>query len=235
MYFPYYFDWTLIILIPAIVLSFWAQAKVSTTFSKYSQVRCSRGYTGADAARKMLNANGLDSVPIYAIQGTLTDHFDPRNNSISLSDPVVDEQSISAIAVACHECGHAIQHNEGYSLLRLRDNLVPLVNITSGFSWPVAIIGLIMMASGYAFGGTLFNIGVILFGLVVLFHLVTLPVELNASSRALTQMINLGIVNEEEQAAAKKVLSAAAMTDVAALATAIANMLRLIAIRGNRR
>ena len=230
MYFPYYFDWTMIILIPAIVLSFWAQAKVSTTFSKYSQVRCSRGYTGADAARKMLNANGLDSVPIYAIQGTLTDHFDPR-----LSDPVVDEQSISAIAVACHECGHAIQHNEGYSLLRLRDNLVPLVNITSGFSWPVAIIGLIMMASGYAFGGTLFNIGVILFGLVVLFHLVTLPVELNASSRALTQMINLGIVNEEEQAAAKKVLSAAAMTYVAALATAIANMLRLIAIRGNRR
>ena len=186
MYFPYYFDWTMIILIPAIVLSFWAQAKVSTTFSKYSQVRCSRGYTGADAARKMLNANGLDSVPIYAVQGTLTDHFDPRNNSISLSDPVVDEQSISAIAVACHECGHAIQHNEGYSLLRLRDNLVPLVNITSGFSWPVAIVGLIMMASGYAFGGTLFNIGVILFGLVVLFHLVTLPVELNASSRALT-------------------------------------------------
>ena len=108
MYFHYYFDWTMIILIPAIVLSFWAQAKVSTTFSRYSQVRCSRGYTGADAARKMLNANGLESVPIYAIQGTLTDHFDPRNNTISLSDPVVDEQSISAVAVACHECGHAI-------------------------------------------------------------------------------------------------------------------------------
>ena len=222
-------------LIPAMIFTFICQSRINSAYRTYSQVRISTGITGAEAARRMMNANGLDSVPIYAIQGTLTDHFDPRNNSISLSDPVVDEQSISAIAVACHECGHAIQHNEGYSLLRLRDNLVPLVNITSGFSWPVAIVGLIMMASGYAFGGTLFNIGVILFGLVVLFHLVTLPVELNASSRALTQMINLGIVNEEEQAAAKKVLSAAAMTYVAALATAIANMLRLIAIRGNRR
>ncbi|MBR6472205.1 MAG: zinc metallopeptidase [Firmicutes bacterium] len=231
---PYYSDWTLIILIPAIILSFWAQAKVSSTFNKYSQVRNSRGFTGADAARRMLNANGLDSVPIYAVQGTLTDHFDPRNNSVSLSDPVVDEKSISAIAVACHECGHAIQHNQGYALLRLRDNLVPLVNLTSGFSWPVALVGLLMMASGYAFGGTLFNIGIILFGLVVLFHLVTLPVELNASNRALRQMIDLGIVSPEEQAGAKKVLSAAAMTYVAALATALANMLRLIAIRGSR-
>ena len=230
---PYYFsDWTLIILLPAIILSFWAQAQVSGTFNKYSQVRNSRGYTGADAARKMLNANGLDGVPIYAIQGTLTDHFDPRDNTVSLSDPVVDEKSISAIAVACHECGHAIQHNTGYALLRLRDNLVPLVNITSRFSWPVALVGLIMMASGYAFGGTLFNVGIILFGLVVLFHLVTLPVELNASSRALSQMIELGIVTPEEQAGARKVLNAAAMTYVAALATALANMLRLLAIRG---
>lgn len=228
---PYFSDWTLIILIPAMILSFWAQSKVSGTYQKYSQVRCSRGYTGAEAARKMLNANGLSHVPLQTVQGTLTDHFDPRSNSISLSPTVANYPSISAVAVACHECGHAIQHNEGYSLLRLRDNLVPLVNITSGFSWPIVIIGMVMMASGYALGGTLFNIGVILFGLVVLFNLVTLPVELNASNRALDQMITLGIVDQSEQGAAKKVLAAAAMTYVAALTIAIANLLRLLVIR----
>ncbi|MCR5181854.1 MAG: zinc metallopeptidase [Clostridia bacterium] len=233
---PYYFsDWTLIILIPAIILSFWAQTKVTGTYQKFSQVRCSRGYTGASAARKMLNANGLSEIPIYAVNGTLTDHFDPRNNSISLSTMVAEQPSIASVAVACHECGHAMQHNEGYALLRLRDNLVPLVNITSRFSWPVVMIGLIMMASGVALGGTLFNIGVILFGLVVLFNLVTLPVELNASNRALSQMITLGIVDQDEQAAAKQVLSAAAMTYVAALAVAVANLLRLLVISRSRR
>ncbi|MBQ7702904.1 MAG: zinc metallopeptidase [Firmicutes bacterium] len=231
---PYFSDWTMIILIPAIVLSFWAQNKVTTTYSRYSQVRCSRGYTGVDAARMMLQANGLGQLPIQAVQGTLTDHFDPRSNSISLSQGVANYPSIAAVSIACHECGHALQHNEGYSLLRLRDNLVPIVNITSRISWPVAIIGLVMMASGYALGGTLFNIGVILFGLVVLFNLVTLPVELNASNRALEHMINLGIVNQEEHAAAKQVLSAAAMTYVAALAVAVANMLRLLAIKKSR-
>ena len=234
MYFPYYMDWSYFILIPAIVLTFWAQAKVKGNFSRYSQIRCARGYTGADAARKMLNANGLDEVQIYAVQGTLTDHFDPRNNSVNLSEPVVDEKSISAIAVAYHECGHAIQHAEGYALLNFRDKLVPVVNLTSGFSWPMAIIGIILLGSGYAIGDTLFTIGVLLFGLVVLFHLVTLPVEINASNRALKQMIDLGIVDQDEQAAAKKVLGAAAMTYVAALATALANMLRLLAIRGRR-
>ena len=224
----------MIILIPAIILSFWAQSKVTSTYSKYSQVRCSRGYTGADAAHMMLQANGLGQLPIQAVQGTLTDHFDPRSNSISLSQGVANYPSIASVAIACHECGHALQHNEGYSLLRLRDNLVPLVNITSRISWPVAIVGLIMMASGYALGGTLFNVGVILFGLVVFFNLVTLPVELNASNRALDQMINLGIVNQEEQGAAKQVLSAAAMTYVAALAVAVANMLRLLAIKRSR-
>ena len=232
---PYFSDWTMIILIPAIILSFWAQNKVTSTYSRYSQVRCSRGYTGAEAARIMLRANGLEGIPIYEVQGTLTDHFDPRNNTVSLSTNVASQPSISSVAVACHECGHALQYNEGYSLLMLRDNLVPLVNITSSISWPVAVIGLIMMASGYALGGTLFNIGVILFGLVVLFNLVTLPVELNASNRALNQMVSLGIVDQEEQGAAKKVLSAAAMTYVAALAVAVANMLRLLVIRNSSR
>ena len=232
MYYPYYFDWSYLILIPAIILTFWAQAKVKSNFNKYSQVPCSKGYTGADAAKKMLNANGLDEVSIYAVNGTLTDHFDPRNNSVNLSEPVADKRSISAVAVACHECGHAIQHAEGYALLTFRDKLVPVVNLTSNLSWPLAIIGLLLMAYNGEMGNMIFNIGVILFGLVVLFHLVTLPVELNASSRALTQMVSLGIVDQDEQAGAKKVLNAAAMTYVAALATALANMLRLLAIRG---
>ena len=235
MYYPYYMDWSWFILIPAIILTFWAQSKVQSTFRKYSQIRCSRGLTGGEAARKMLSANGLDEVQIFGIQGTLTDHFDPRNNSVSLSEPVLGEKSISAIAVACHECGHAIQHAEGYALLKFRDNLVPVVNLTSRFSWPLAIIGLLLMTSySYEMGNMIFNIGVILFGLVVLFHLVTLPVEINASNRALKQMIELGIVDTDEQAGAKKVLGAAAMTYVAALATALANMLRLLAIRGRR-
>ena len=235
MYYPYYMDWSWFILIPAIILTFWAQSKVQSTFRKYSQIRCSRGLTGGEAARKMLSANGLDEVQIFGIQGTLTDHFDPRNNSVSLSEPVLGEKSISAIAVACHECGHAIQHAEGYALLKFRDNLVPVVNLTSRFSWPLAIIGLLLMTSySYEMGNMIFNIGVILFGLVVIFHLVTLPVELNASNRALKAMIELGIVDTEEQAGAKRVLGAAAMTYVAALATALANMLRLLAIRGRR-
>ena len=225
----------IILIVVTLALGLGTQGYIKSMYSKYSRVKINLNATGAQIARKMLNDNGLHDVQVKCVEGTLSDHYDPRTRMINLSRGVYTGNDVSALAVACHECGHAIQHNEGYSLLRLRDNLVPLVNITSGFSWPVAIVGLIMMASGYAFGGTLFNIGVILFGLVVLFHLVTLPVELNASSRALTQMINLGIVNEEEQAAAKKVLSAAAMTYVAALATAIANMLRLIAIRGNRR
>ena len=235
MYYPYYMDWSWFILIPAIILTFWAQSKVQSTFRKYSQIRCARGLTGGEAARKMLSANGLDEVQIFGIQGTLTDHFDPRNNSVSLSEPVLGEKSISAIAVACHECGHAIQHAEGYALLKFRDNLVPVVNLTSRFSWPLAIIGLLLMTSySYEMGNMIFNIGVIMFGLVVLFHLVTLPVELNASNRALKAMIELGIVDTEEQAGAKRVLGAAAMTYVAALATALANMLRLLAIRGRR-
>ena len=235
MYYPYYMDWSYLILIPAIILTFWAQARVQGNFRKYSQVRCARGLTGGEAARRMLSANGLDEVQIFGVQGTLTDHFDPRNNTVNLSEPVLGEKSISAIAVACHECGHAIQHAEGYALLNFRDKLVPVVNLTSRFSWPLAIIGLLLMTSySYEMGNMVFNIGVILFGLVVLFHLVTLPVEINASNRALKHMIELGIVDADEQAAAKKVLGAAAMTYVAALATALANMLRLLAIKGRR-
>ncbi len=234
MYYPYYMDWSYFILIPAIILTFWAQSQVTGNFRKFSQIRCARGLTGGEAARKMLSANGLDEVQIFGVQGTLTDHFDPRNNTVNLSEPVLGEKSISAIAVACHECGHALQHAEGYALLKFRDNLVPVVNLTSRFSWPLAIIGLLLMAYNGEIGGLIFNIGVILFGLVVLFHLVTLPVELNASSRALKQMTELGIVDEDERAGAKKVLTAAAMTYVAALATALANMLRLLAIRGRR-
>ena len=228
----------LIPLIAAMILAMVASARVQSTFQKYSQVRGMRGLTGAQAARLVLDANGLNNVPIEKVAGSMTDNYDPRTQTLHLSQTVCDVPSISAIAVACHEAGHAIQHARGYAPLKIRNSIVPVASIASSMSWLLVIGGILLLSMGTTeygmLGNTLFNIGVYAFMAVVVFHLVTLPVELNASSRALSQMISLGIVDEEEQAAAKKVLSAAAMTYVAALATAIANMLRLIAIRGRR-
>ena len=229
-----YYDATYIILIPAIILTFWAQAKVKRNFNKYSEVRNARGLTGAQAARIMLDANGLNDIPINQIAGSLTDHYDPTKRTVSLSQTVYGADSIAAVAVACHEIGHAIQHSEEYGPLKFRSSIVPVVNLTSKLSWPLAIIGLVLLSSGLYIGDTIFMIGVAFFGAVVLFHLVTLPVELNASKRALKQIEELGIVTADEKHGAKKVLKAAAMTYVAALATALANMLRLFAMRGRR-
>ncbi len=231
-----YYDWTFFILLPAIFFTFYAQFKVKGNFRKYSSIRVSSGINGSEAVRRMLSYNGIGHISILPVGGSLTDHFDPRKNSISLSETVYDSNSVAAVAVACHEAGHALQHEMGYFPLKFRNALVPIVNLTSMASWPMAIIGIMLLSSGnYEIGNLLFNIGVMFFGGVVLFHLVTLPVELNASSRALNQMIELGIVNEDERRGAKKVLSAAAMTYIAALATALANMIRLIAMRGDRR
>ena len=229
-----YYDATYIILIPAIILTFWAQFKVKSNFNKYSEVRNARGLTGAQAARIMLDANGLNDIPINQIAGSLTDHYDPTKRTVSLSQTVYGADSIAAVAVACHEIGHAIQHSEEYGPLKFRSSIVPVVNLTSKLSWPLAIIGLVLLSSGLYIGDTIFMIGVAFFGAVVLFHLVTLPVELNASKRALKQIEELGIVTADEKHGAKKVLKAAAMTYVAALATALANMLRLLAMRGRR-
>ena len=233
-----YLDSTIIILIPAIIFSMIASAGVKSTFSKYSYIRNSRNMTGAEAAQRMLNANGLTNVGINHIPGNLTDNFDPRTNTLNLSDSVYDRTTIGAVAVACHEASHALQHAYGYKAITARNAIVPAVNFASHSSWFLIIIGLFLGAQGagnmWYIGDTIFNIGVVAFVLVLAFHLITLPVEFNASSRALANIQELGLVDEDEYQGAKKVLRAAAMTYVAATAVAAANLIRVLAIRGRR-
>ena len=225
---------SMIILIPAIIFTMYAQSKVNSNFRRYSNIRNARNMTGAEAARRMLDANGLGNVQIEQVRGSLTDHYDPRKRVLRLSQSVYGVNSIAAVSVACHEAGHAVQHAESYKPLKIRNSIVPLVNFASGLTWPLVILGIILLANGSYMGDLLFNIGVITMLAVILFHTVTLPVEFNASSRALRQMDDLGIITEEENKGASKVLRAAAMTYVAALATAIANLLRILAMRGSR-
>ena len=225
---------SMIILIPAIIFTMYAQSKVNSNFRRYSNIRNARNMTGAEAARRMLDANGLTNVQIEQTRGSLTDHYDPRKRVLRLSQSVYGVNSIAAVSVACHEAGHAVQHAESYKPLKIRNTIVPLVNFASGLTWPLVILGIILLANGSYMGDLLFNIGVITMLAVILFHTVTLPVEFNASSRALRQMDDLGIITEEENKGASKVLRAAAMTYVAALATAIANLLRILAMRGSR-
>ena len=223
----FFYDWTLIILIPGVILALWAQSRVSHNFKKYSKEFSSRGYTGADVARILLDYNGLKNVPVKQVRGNLTDHYDPRNKSLSLSESVYSSNSIAAIAVAAHECGHAIQDKENYSPMRVRGALVPVANIGNYASWILLLLGIILGLADLAM------IGILLFGAVVLFQLVTLPVEFNASSRALAALEGGGFLTNEEMPGAKKVLKAAALTYVAALVTAILSMLRLILIFTN--
>lgn len=225
---------SMIILIPAIIFTMYAQSKVNSNFRRYSNIRNARNMTGAEAARRMLDANGLPNVQIEQIRGSLTDHYDPRKRVLRLSQSVYGVNSIAAVSVACHEAGHAVQHAESYKPLKVRNSIVPLVNFASSLTWPLVILGILLLANGSYMGDLLFNIGVITMLAVILFHTVTLPVEFNASSRALRQMDDLGIITEEENKGASKVLRAAAMTYVAALATAIANLLRILVLRGNR-
>lgn len=231
-----YYDSSIILLIPAIIFTLFAQARVKSTFNKFSRVRNTRNITGAQAARIMLDRNGLSDVTIKQVSGSLTDHYDPRTKSLALSESVFNVPSVAAISVACHEAGHALQHAHGYAPLVVRNSIVPVVNFASRLTWPLILIGIVLLGSynTYAIGDAIFNVGVIAFAAVVLFHLVTLPVEFNASHRAIIEMENQGIIRNEEVKGAKKVLSAAALTYVAALATAVANLLRILAIRGNR-
>ncbi len=230
---------SMILLIPAIILSMVASARVQSAFKQYSQVADSRGLTGAQAAKLMLEANGLYDIQINPIQGTLTDNYNPQTRTLNLSQGVYNMASISAVSVACHEVGHALQHAFGYAPLRFRNNIVPIVSFASKISWVLIMVGVMLLASGGqqygAIGDTVFNVGVLAFVAVVVFHLVTLPVELDASNRAIDQMQTLNIVSGDEVKSAKKVLSAAALTYIAALAVAVANLLRVLAIRGNRR
>lgn len=224
MFYPYYIDPTYLILIPAILISAWAQFKVSSTFNKYSTVRSINGYTGAQVARILLNDAGLQEVEIQQVPGRLSDHYDPRAKVLRLSSDVYGNTSVASIGVAAHEVGHAIQDKESYSALVFRNAIVPVVNFSSSLSWILFFIGILFSYS------TLVTIGIILFSVVVLFQLVTLPVEFNASSRALKILEARGILYDKEVDGARKVLSAAALTYVAATLMAVLQLVRLIAI-----
>ena len=223
------FDWTILLVIPGFIISLWAQIKVSSTFNKYSKMTTARGLSGYGAARRILDANGLSHVKIEQVRGNLTDHYDPRANVIRLSESVYHATSPAAIGVAAHEAGHAIQYAKNYSPIKARASLIPLTNIGSMLSMPLFLIGLI-----FAFP-PLTILGIVLYSLVALFQLVTLPVEFNASARAMSVLESSGILNETELRASRKVLTAAAMTYVAALLTSLLTLLRLLILANGRR
>ena len=222
-----YFDATYLILIPAILFSLWAQSQVKNTYARYSKAFA--GLTGAEAARMVLEMNGVSGVTIEPVAGQLTDHFDPKSNTIRLSQGVYDVTSVAAVGVAAHEAGHAVQYAVGYSPIKIRTAIIPVTQIGSYLSWPLLLIGLLMGSE------TLAMAGVLLFCAVVAFQLVTLPVEFNASNRALEALGASGYLKEEQLNGASKVLRAAAMTYVAALAQAVAQLLRLLLLANNSR
>ncbi|MBQ7733453.1 MAG: zinc metallopeptidase [Synergistaceae bacterium] len=227
--FGYGLDPTIIVVIPALLLSMWAQHRVSSTFSEYSRVAARNNVTADGVARMLLTLYGMGNMPINHVAGNLTDHYNPQNKTLNLSDSVYNSRSIASIGVAAHEVGHAIQHNEAYTPLLFRNSIVPVVNIASTASMPLFMIGLIagMMS--------LVNIGIILFTGTLVFHLVTLPVEINASSRALTLLEQTHTLNPQELAGAKKVLTAAAWTYIAAALMSLLQLVRLLMIRNSRR
>ena len=223
------FDWYyLVLVVPAMLLALWAQFKVNSTFRRYAQVPSLRQLTGAQAAETVLRQNGVTGVRIERVSGNLTDHYDPRQNVIRLSDGVYGSTSCAAIGVAAHEAGHAVQYAQEYTPIKVRQAIIPVTRIGSMMSWPLLIIGLVLSS------GILIDIGLLLFSAVTLFQLVTLPVEFNASSRALKALEEGHLLTDEELVGAKRTLSAAAMTYVAALAVSLAQLLRLILLFGNR-
>ena len=227
----YYFDPTWILVIIGAVLSMAASAKVNSTFSKYSKVRSMTGMTGEDAAKRLLNSQGIYDVTVRPVKGQLTDHYDPRTKTVNLSESVFHSTSVAAIGVAAHECGHAMQDNVGYVPLKLRGAIVPVANIGSQAAFPLIIIGVLIGGMG----SPLVNIGLILFSLAVIFQLITLPVELNASRRAITLLDQVDILGGQEVNQTRKVLGAAALTYVAALAASVLQLLRLVILFGGRR
>ena len=232
MRYGYYgFDWTIVLVLIGALISLWAQGRVTSTFNKYSKVRSRTGMTGADAAMRLLRAQGIYDVSVRPVSGNLTDHYDPRTKVVNLSESVYYATSVAAIGVAAHECGHAMQHNEGYAPLNFRSALVPVVNFGSKLSWPLILLGVLFGGVG----STLCQVGILTFTLVVLFQLVTLPVEFNASKRAVKLLDSQGILVGDEVQGTKKVLGAAALTYVAAAASTILQLLRLIILYGGRR
>lgn len=233
MFLPFW-DPTMILLIPAIILAAYAQAKVRSTYAKYSEVPASSRRTGREVAQAILAANGIPDVKVEPGEGFLSDHYDPIKKSVHLSPKNYEESSIAAVSIAAHECGHAIQHAQGYAALQLRTAIFPLANIGTNLAWIFIIAGFIFANRINFFGIGLLDIGIFLFTFAVMFQLVTLPVEFDASKRAVVQLNRLGLVSPEEQQGAKKVLDAAALTYVAAAAAAVLQLVRLLLIRDRR-
>ncbi len=235
MFFPYLYSQDslytyILIVLPCMLLALWASANVNSTYNKYSKIISTSGWTGYDAARRILDANGLSNVQIERVSGNLTDHYDPKANVIRLSDSVYSNKSAAAIGVAAHEAGHAVQHAVGYGPIKLRMAIIPVCNLGSNLAMPLVLIGLLL--SNYA----LANVGLLAFSLATVFQLVTLPVEFNASRRAMAALSDSGYMTDNDLKNSRKVLTAAALTYVAALAVSLANLLRLIVlVNGNRR
>ncbi len=230
----YGFDWTyLVLVLPCVIFSLWASSSVNSTFKKYSTQYSTRRITGAQAAQRVLSMNGVNAVRIERISGELTDHYDPTSNVIRLSDSVYDNTSTAAIGVACHEAGHAVQYAQNYQPIKLRAAIVPITNIGSKLAMPLILLGLLLTAMGdvsYFF----IYLGIACFGLSLVFQLITLPVEFNASRRAMVAIEQAELLTTEERKGAKKTLRAAAMTYVAATAVALAQLLRLLILFGRR-
>ncbi len=231
-------DWTILVLIPAMIFAIWAQINVKSTFEKYSKLKTTRGMTGAEAARRILDANGLGHIKVEHIGGHLNDHYDPKAGVIRLSDATYASTTAAAIGVAAHEAGHACQHAVGYAPIKIRAAIIPITRIGSMLSMPIFILGMLFGSTGYIGGMTgdlLMVTGIVLFSFSTLFQLVTLPTEFNASSRALKVLSDGHYLVGDELNAAAKVLRAAALTYVAALASSLASLLRLILIFNRRR
>lgn len=224
----YPFDPTFIMLIPAIILSLYAQFKIHSTYAKFSKVEAASGISGNQIARNLLDTNGLGNVSVSQTQGELTDHYDPRDKTLHLSAGVHNGSSVAALGIVAHEVGHAVQDSKAYAPLKLRSNIVPISNLGSQLSIPLFFVGLIFS------WGPLMDIGIILFSIAVVFTLITLPVEFNASSRAVAMLSESGFVTQKEMGMAKQVLNAAALTYVASTAMAVMQLIRLIALRSSR-
>ena len=227
-------DWTILIVLPAMIFAMIAQVKVKSTFSEYNRRASRSGLTASQAAVQMLHACGVYDVQVLRVRGDLTDHYDPRDKTLKLSDSVYDSTGIAAIGVACHEAGHAVQHANNYAPLQMRMNIIPICNIGSRLAMPLFFIGLLFSAAS-GFGAGFMLAGIACFSLSTLFQLITLPVEFDASKRAMEGIRSCGFLTEEEQGGARRVLTAAAMTYVAALATSLLSLLRLIVITNNSR
>lgn len=230
--FYYYYDWTYILVLIGILICLAASARVRQVFAKYSRVQSRLRLTGKEAAEEILRRNGIYDVRVIHIPGNLTDHYNPRNKTLGLSDTVYQSSSVAAVGVAAHECGHAVQHARGYAPLAIRGALVPVANFGSALAWPLILIGLLITGETSVF---LINLGILLFSAAVLFQLVTLPVEFNASRRAVDVLGASGMLYPDELSSVKKVLGAAALTYVAGAASAILQLLRLLILTGGRR